>query len=73
MKVEVISYSGYRVNERPIRFFVGERWLKVKEIIKRWRDEEYDSFKVRANDNRIYILKWHRTDDIWKIEGGGYG
>lgn len=70
MKIKVISYSGYKANERPIRFLFGERWLEVREIIGRWRDEKYDSFKVRAGDGRVYVLRWDRIDDIWKIEGG---
>ncbi len=70
MKIKVISYSGYKANERPIRFLFGERWLEVREIIGRWRDEKYDSFKVRADDGRVYVLRWDRIDDIWKIEGG---
>ncbi len=66
--VRVISYSGYRLNERPIKVFVNNTKLEVKRIIKRWRDEEYDCFKLLADDNNVYQLRWHRIKDIWMLQ-----
>ncbi len=66
-KIKVIEYSGYRVNERPVRFFLEGKELKVEEIIDRWYGEEYDYFKVKADDGNVYILKWHRKEDFWSI------
>jgi len=67
-KIKVIEYSGYKVNERPVRFYIGDKELKVEEILDRWYGQEHDYFKVRASDNRVYILKWHRTLDFWSIQ-----
>jgi len=67
-RIKVIEYSGYKVNERPVRFILGDKELEVKEILDRWYGEEHDYFKVRASDDRIYILRWHRTLDFWSLE-----
>lgn len=67
-RIKVIEYSGYKVNERPVRFQVGDKELEVDEILDRWYGQEHDYFKVRASDNRIYILRWHRSLDFWSIK-----
>ena len=67
-KIKVTEYSGYKANERPIRFKIRDKELDVEEIIDRWYGQEHDYFKVRASDNKIYILKWHRGLDVWSIQ-----
>lgn len=67
-RIKVVEYSGYKVNERPVRFQIGGAELEVVEILDRWYGQEHDYFKVRASDNRVYILKWHRTLDFWSIQ-----
>ena len=67
-KIKVIEYSGYKANERPVSFQIGDKELKVDEILDRWYGQEHDYFKVRASDNMVYILKWHRTLDFWSIQ-----
>ena len=68
MSIEVIAYSGYKANERPLYFILGLQKLEVKKILDRWYGEEDDYFKVVAGDNRVYLLKWHRTSDLWFLE-----
>ena len=60
-----MAYSGYKANERPLYFVVDLQKLEVKEVIDRWYGLEHDYFKVRAGDGRVYLLKWHRSLDIW--------
>ncbi len=66
--VKVIAYSGYKLNERPTIIITYDARLEVKQIIKRWRDEKYECFKLLANDNNVYELKWHRIKDIWTLK-----
>lgn len=64
-EIEVVAYSVYRANERPVRFLLDDTHLEVERIIDRWIGEEHDFFKCLANDGQIYLLKWHRTRDQW--------
>lgn len=36
MKVEVICYSGYKVDERPVRFQMGGQDYFVEELLDQW-------------------------------------
>ena len=64
-KIEVIAYSGYKANERPVHFLLDDQNLEVKEILNRWRGQDHDYFKVLADDECVYLIKWHRSMDIW--------
>lgn len=66
-KIEVVAYSGYKANERPLSFVLDERNVRVSQVIDRWYGIEHDYFKVIAEDERIYLLKWHRIDDLWFV------
>ena len=66
-KVEVVAYSGYKANERPLYFVLDEKRLKVSEVLDRWYGPDHDYFKVIAEDGRVYLLKWHRLLDLWFV------
>jgi hypothetical protein len=69
--VKVECYSGYRVNERPVAFTINEcdytRSFKIREVIDRWFGETADYFKVIADDENIYLLKYDSRQDIWDL------
>ena len=67
MKIKVECYSGYKANERPLRFSLGERMLEVRELLDRWVGEDADFFKVAADDGNNYILKYDRQKDCWEL------
>lgn len=56
MAIQVQAHAGYRADEYPLRFRLGDRWLEVTEIIDRWLSPQRRYFKVRAEDGCIYIL-----------------
>lgn len=64
-QIEVIAYSGYKANERPLRFLLNRQELKVRKILDRWAGQDHDYFKILAEDERIYLIKWQRLLDIW--------
>lgn len=66
-KVEVIAYSGYKANERPLFFFLEQTRLEVRDIIDRWYGVDNDYFKVLASDGNVYLLKWQRLLDVWLL------
>ena len=59
--VEVICYSGFKRDERPLRFRLGVRWHEVGEILDRWYGPADDYFKVRDGDGDLYIRRRARS------------
>ncbi len=67
-KIEVVAYSGYKANERPLYLVLDEQRLEVKKTLDTWYGVEHDYFKVLADDGKVYLLKWHRSLDLWFVE-----
>jgi hypothetical protein len=57
MKLEVECYSGFKADERPVRFRLDERQYLVEEIVDQWYGTQDVFYKVRADDGNIYILR----------------
>lgn len=68
MKVTVEAYSGYKANERPCRFVLEDRSYEVVEILDRWYGPESLYFKVKAEDEDFYILRYDSYQDEWSLE-----
>ncbi len=68
MTVQVECYSGYKSDERPLRFRLGERWLAAKEIVDRWYDPDATYFRVRAGDGGLYVLRRAEPQGVWTLE-----
>ncbi len=65
--VKVECYAGYREEETPVRFYLGERCVEVSEVLDRWLDPSHRYFKLRGDDNGIYILRHSTDEDIWEM------
>jgi hypothetical protein len=57
MKLDVECYSGQRADERPVRFRLDGRQYIVNEVLDQWYDPESISYRVRADDGNLYILR----------------
>lgn len=68
MTLEVQTYAGYKPDERPLRFRLGDQWLEVEELLDRWYDPQATYFKVRASDGAHYVLKHDERADAWTLE-----
>jgi len=68
MKVQVESYSGYRANERPIRFVMSGQEYEVAEIEDRWYSPGATYFRVVAGDGNRYVLRHEEAQDEWSLE-----
>lgn len=71
MHIRVTTYSGYKADERPLQFELGERNYSVLEILDRWYSPSGDYFRVRADDGNVYILRhdWAGDESLWTLEG----
>ena len=71
LRLKVESYAGYKADERPMRFTpqtAGGRTYEVREVLDQWYGVGHRCFKVRADDDAVYILKHIDTDNIWILE-----
>ena len=68
MHVAVEAYSGYKANERPCRFQLAGRSYEVVEVLDRWYGPDSVYFKVRAEDQNYYILRYNSEPDEWSLE-----
>ncbi len=57
MKLSVECYSGRKADERPVRFLLGGSQYLVESVLDQWYDPESVFYKVRADDENLYILR----------------
>ena len=68
MILRVQCYAGRKADERPVRFQLGEREYVVEEVIDQWYGPDEIFFKVRADDENLYILRHDQSEDGWRLE-----
>jgi hypothetical protein len=67
MKVRVVCYEGYRAEETPRAFLLGERRIEVVGILDQWRGEDHEYVKLDGSDGARYILRYDRSLEEWEI------
>jgi len=65
--VRVDCYAGYRGEETPRRFVIGERPVAIREVRDRWLAPDHRYFKVLGDDDGVYILRHAPSADRWEI------
>ncbi len=68
MFVEVECYSGYRADERPVRFVISGRTYEVIDVEDRWYSPRATYFRVVASDGNRYVLYHDEEVDLWSLE-----
>ena len=68
MKIRVECHSGYKANERPIKFWIGHVLLFVDAIDEQWYGPDAMYFRVHADDRNTYVLSYNETNDEWVAE-----
>jgi hypothetical protein len=67
LQLKVDCYSGYKADERPLRFSFGDKpegqVFEVKEVLDQWYGVGYHCFKVLADDGNLYILRHQEAED----------
>lgn len=64
---KVECYAGYRGEEEPRRFLLGERPVAVVEMIDRWLAPDHRYFKFLGDDGDIYILRQDVPSGDWEM------
>jgi hypothetical protein len=67
LTIRVECHAGYRGEETPRRFWIGERLVEVAEVLDRWLAPDHRYFKVRGDDGDIYIVRHDGAADRWEM------
>jgi hypothetical protein len=65
--IRVECYGGYRGEETPRRFFIGERQMVVVEVVDRWLTPDHRYFKVRCDGGDLYVLRHDIVLHSWEL------
>lgn len=67
LEVRVECYAGYRGEETPRRFALGERRVEVASILDSWLAPDHRYFKLSAKDGGLYILRHDIVHQRWEL------
>jgi hypothetical protein len=67
MTIRVECYAGYRGEQEPLAFWLGERRLAVRGIVDRWFAPTQRWFKVDADDGQLYVLRHDEQAGEWEL------
>lgn len=66
--VRVECYAGYKADERPLRFELGNAKKEVTEICDQWHSPGATYYRLKADDSNVYVLRHEIAQDIWILE-----
>jgi len=69
MRIRVECYAGFRGEQEPRAFTLGERRFEVIEILDRWLDPRHRTFKVSVEDSRMFLLRHDTDSGEWALAG----
>lgn len=67
LQIKVECYAGHQSEELPRCFYLGQHKICVEEIIDRWLAPDHRYFKLKGDDNGIYILRHDAVKDFWEL------
>ncbi len=66
MKVE--CYAGYKGEQYPKRFTLGEKVLEITTVEDQWYSPSSQYFRVLASDGNIYVLRHDQEKETWTLD-----
>ena len=67
MRIKVECYAGYKGEETPRRFFIGEKPVEVEAVLDSWLAPDHRYFKVCGSDHAYYILRHDVRTGCWEL------
>jgi len=67
MHIRVECYAGYRGEETPRRFWLGEKRVEVQDVLDRWMAPDHRYFKILGDDLAVYILRHDVVSWAWEL------
>jgi hypothetical protein len=72
--IDVESYSGFRPDERPLKFEYNNQQYFIDDILDHWYEgteragsANYKYFKVHTEDGKMFILRYNMRYRTWAI------
>lgn len=65
--IRVECYCGYRGEETPRRFWIGQRRIEVCRVLDRWLAPDHRYFKLLGDDGGLYILRHDSYRQFWEM------
>ena len=65
--LRVECYDGYRGEETPRRFYLGERGIEVVAVVDRWLAPDHRYFKLEDAEGHRYILREETENHLWEL------
>ncbi len=67
MAIRVECYAGYRGEQEPTAFWLGEHRIAVRGIVDRWYGPSQRRFKLDAEDGDFYVLRHDEASGEWDL------
>jgi hypothetical protein len=67
VELRVECNAGFRDEQEPIAFCFGARRLVVRDVVDRWFAPTQRWFKVDADDDQSYVLRYEETTGRWYL------
>lgn len=66
-ELRVECYAGYRGEQTPRAFGIGERRIEVAQVLDQWLAPDHRYFKVADATGDIYILRHDVSSGRWQL------
>lgn len=67
LAIDVVCHAGYRGEETPRWFRLGDADVHVEAVLDQWLSPDHRYFKVRGGDEATYILRHDVTTGRWEL------
>ena len=67
-ELSVECYSGYKADQRPVRFRLGRLTYEIRDVEDQWHSPSATYYRVQADDGNTYVLRHDETADSWSLE-----
>ena len=67
LTIGVECYAGYMGDETPRVLVLGERRVAVADTIDRWLAPDHRYFKIRGDDDHVYIVRQDVMSGQWTL------
>jgi len=66
-EIAVECYAGYRGEQTPRRFYLGDRTFEIERVVDQWLAPDHRYFKVRTADGELCILRYEMATQRWDM------
>jgi hypothetical protein len=67
IQLKVSCYAGYKGEETPREFVLGDNHIRIEQIIDRWLSPNHRYFKLIGDDGNTYIIRHDIETYTWEL------